>query len=121
MDTDLRYIFNNEANNFEFGDVFQYNFSFQKRVLPFTLPDEGVYNQFNVLLELNGIYQNKSELMGVSQLSSGGHTLFLSPGLQYVKQRIVYEASFQYPIIQDLNGTQLETDYRLALSLRYQF
>ncbi len=121
VDTDLRYIVNNEANGFEFGDVFQYNVSFQKRILPFTLPDKGLYDQVNALIELNGLTQSKSDAFGISQLNSGGHTLFLSPGIQYVSKRIVYEASFQYPIVQDLNGTQLETDYRLALSLRYQF
>jgi len=120
VDTDLRYIINNEANGFEFGNVFQYNLSLQKRIFPFTLPD-GMYDQFNVLVEFNGIYQGKNEVLGIDQSSSGGHTLFISPGLQYVTQRIIYEASFQYPIVQNLNGAQLETDYRLALSLRVQF
>ncbi len=121
MDTDLRYIFNNEANRFEFGNVFQYNLSFQKRIFPFTLPDKGIYDQLNALLEFNGFFQEENEFLGIDQPDSGGHTLFISPGLQYVTKRIVYEASFQYPIVQDLNGTQLETDYRLALSLRFQF
>ena len=121
VDTDLRYIFNNKANGFEFGDVFQYNLSLQKRIFPFTLPDKGMYDQFNALIEFNGFFQEKNEFLGIDQPSSGGHTLFISPGLQYVTKRTIYEASFQYPIVQDLTGTQLETDYKLALSLRVIF
>ena len=121
MDVDLRYIFNQEANDFEFGDVFKYNFSYQKRIFPITLPDEGIYSQWNALIELNGNYSQRSESFGSSVSDSGGHTLFLSPGIQFVSQRAVIEASVQLPVVQDLNGNQVETDYTLVLSFRYQF
>lgn len=121
MDADLRYKFNREANQFDFGDVFQYNFAFEKRILPVTLPDKGIYSQWNALLEFNGSVAGKNESLGVNVANSGGHTLFLSPGIQYVSQRTIYEFSFQQPISQDLNGNQLETDYKLALSARIQF
>jgi len=121
FDMDLRYIFNQEANDFEFGDVFKYNFSFQKRIHPSVLPDEGIYSQWNALIELNGSYSQHSESSGSSVADSGGHTLFLSPGIQFVSQRAVVEASVQLPVVQDLNGTQVETDYTLVLSFRYQF
>jgi len=121
MDVDLRYIFNQEANDFEFGDVFKYNFSYQKRIFPITLPDEGIYSQWNALIELNGNYSQRSESFGSSVGNSGGHTLYLSPGIQFVSQRGVIEASVQLPVVQDLNGNQIEADYTLALSFRYQF
>ncbi len=121
VDMDLRYIFNNEANNFEFGDVFKYNLAYQKRIWPSILPDKGIYSQWNAVLELNGTYENKSELGGNDVANSGGNTVFLSPGIQFVSKRSIYEFSFLYPVIQDLNGNQLKTDYSLALSFRYQF
>jgi Putative MetA-pathway of phenol degradation len=121
FDMDLRYIFNNEANNFEFGNVFKYNLGYQKRIWPSILPDKGVYSQWNAVLELNGVYEKKSELGGTAVASSGGNTVYLSPGIQFVSKRAVYEFSFLYPIIQELNGSQLETDYSLALSFRYLF
>ncbi len=121
LDADFRYKNNREANQFDFGDVFQYNFSFQKRILPATLPDKGIYSQWNALLEFNGSVAGKNESLGVSVPNSGGHSLFLSPGIQYVSQRTVYEFSFQQPILQNLNGNQLETDYKLVLSARIQF
>ncbi len=121
FDMDLRYIFNNEANNFEFGDVFKYNLAYQKRIWPSILPDRGIYNQWNAVLELNGAFNRKSELGGSAVASSGGNTVYLSPGIQFVTKRSVYELSFLYPVIQDLNGSQLEADYSLALSFRYNF
>ena len=121
FDMDLRYIFNNEANNFEFGDVFKYNLAFQKRIWPSILPDKGIYSQWNAVLELNGVLERKSELRGNDVASSGGNTIYLSPGIQFVSKRSVYEFSFLYPVVQDLNGNQLETDYSLALSYRYNF
>lgn len=121
MDVDLRYIFNQEANDFEFGDVFKYNVAYQKRIWPSALPDLGIYSQLNAVLELNGLYARKSQLGGTGVAGSGGNTVYLSPGIQFVSKRSVYEFSFLYPVIQDLNGTQLETDYSVALSFRYLF
>jgi len=121
FDMDLRYIFNNEANDFEFGDIFKYNLAFQKRVWPSILPDKGVYSQWNAVLELNGVLERKSELGGNSVAGSGGNTLYLSPGVQFVTKRSVFEFSFLYPVVQNLNGNQIETDYSLVLSYRYNF
>ena len=80
-----------------------------------------MYSQWNALLELNGSSSERNESLGAVVSNSGGHTLFLSPGVQFVSQRTVYEFSYQHPVIQDLNGNQLETDYKLALSARVQF
>ncbi len=121
LDADLRYIFNQEANDFEFGDIFKYNLAYQKRIFPFILPDKGIYSQWNAVLEFNGQVEQRNELGGSEVFASGGHTLFLSPGIQFVSKRMVYEFSFQYPILQELHGNQLETDYNLALSFRYIF
>lgn len=121
IDADLRYIFNQEANDFEFGDIFKYNFAYQKRIWPSILPDKGIYSQWNAVLELNGMLERKSESRGSEVASSGGNTIFLSPGIQFVSKRSVYEFSFLYPVVQNLNGSQLETDYSLALSYRYIF
>ncbi len=119
LDADLRYIFNREANDFEFCDVFKYNLAYQRRVWPSILPDKEIYSQWNAVLELNGVYEERAESQGNDVANSGGHTLYLSPGIQFVSKRMVYEFSFQYPIVQELNGLQLEADYLLVLSFRY--
>jgi len=55
-DVNFKYKFNQEANNFKFGDEFNYNFAYQKRFLPWMLPERGLYDQWNAVLEFNGIY-----------------------------------------------------------------
>ena len=120
-DVDFKYKFNQEANNFKFGDELNYDFAYQKRFWPWVLPERGLYDQWNAVLEFNGIYTAKNKLAGNDVFASGGNTLFLSPGIQFASQRMVYEFSYQYPMLQDLHGDQVEIDYKLAFSLRYTF
>ena len=98
-----------------------YDFAYQKRFWPWVLPERGLYDQWNAVLEFNGIYTAKNKLAGNDVFASGGNTLFLSPGIQFASQRMVYEFSYQYPMLQDLHGDQVEIDYKLAFSLRYTF
>ncbi|RMF60289.1 MAG: transporter, partial [Calditrichaeota bacterium] len=45
--------------------------------------------------------------------------IFLSPGLQYVGgRRWLIEASVQFPIVNEPNGTQLGTDWTVSLGTR---
>jgi len=120
-DTNLTYQWNNEANDFEFGDVFKYTLAYQKGVLPWVLPEEGMYQQLNLVLELNGEWQQKHEDQSGTVADSGGHTIYVSPGLQMASKRWVAEASIQLPVYQDLNGSQVETDYTVVASLRFTF
>lgn len=120
-DANLTYQWNNKANDFEFGDVLNYTVAYQKRVLPWVLPEEGVYQQLNLVLELNGEWQQKHEDQNGTVADSGGHTIYVSPGLQLVSKRFVAETSIQLPVVQDLNGSQVETDYTVIASLRFTF
>lgn len=120
-DFDLGYKFNTSANGFRFGDTFTHNAAFQYRLAPRTLPDAGVPAFVYGVLELNGIWSQRSEQNGGKIGDSGGYTLFVSPGLQYVTQRWVAEVSVQVPLIQELNGGQLRTDYVFSAGFRVQF
>lgn len=120
-DFDLGYKFNTSANGFRFGETLTHNAAFEYRLSPQTLPDVGVPSFVNGVLELNGIWAQRDEQGGGKIGDSGGYTLFLSPGLQYVTQRWVAEISVQLPVIQQLNGRQLKTDYILNAGFRAQF
>lgn len=120
-DFDLGYKFNTRANGFRFGDTFTHNAAFQYRLAPRTLPEAGVPSFVNGMLELNGNWAQRNKQDGGKIGDSGGYTLFLSPGLQYVTQRWVAEVSVQVPLIQELNGGQLKTDYVLSAGFRVQF
>lgn len=120
-DFDLGYKFNTSAHGFRFGDTFTHNAAFEYRLWPGALLDAGVPSFVNGVLELNGIWAQRSEQNGGKIGDSGGYTLFVSPGLQYVTQRWVAEISVQLPVVQQLNGQQLKTDYILNAGFRIQF
>jgi len=58
---------------------------------------------------------------GSTLRESGGHVLFLSPGVQVAALRWIVEASVQIPVAQDLNGPQTEADFVGVLSVRIPF
>ena len=120
-DFDLSYKINTKANGFRFGDTLAHDAAFEYRLSPQTLPEQGVPSFIYGVLELNGRWAERSELHGAKVGDSGGYTLFISPGLQYVTQRWVAEISVQWPLIQDLNGNQVKTDYVLSAGFRIRY
>lgn len=119
LNADLVYTLKTEAKGFEFGDTLNYDLAFGYRLIPAvyrTYPAK----QLNLYLELNGSYSMKNESGGVTLDDSGGHTLFLSPGIQFIPWRtFLVEASLQIPVWEDLNGVQPETDYAFLLGFRW--
>ena len=120
IDSSLSYKLNTEANDFEFGDEARFDFSYQKRLRPRELSG-GVPAFVYGILESNLIWQDRSEVAGIDDLDSGGTTWYLAPGLRYVRKRFVLEGAVQIPVLQDLNGAALETDFIGTLSVRANF
>ena len=120
-DFELGYKFNTSANGFRFGDTLSHNAAFEYRLWPGAVPDMGVPSFVYGVLELNGIWAQRSEQNGSKIGDSGGYTLFVSPGLQYVRQRWLAEMSVQLPVMQELKGRQLKTDHVLNAGFRVQF
>lgn len=120
-DFDVVYKINTEANDVRFGNTLAHDAAFQYRLLPWTLPEQGVPHFVYGVLELNAIWAERSELGGREIGASGGYTLFVSPGLQYVARRWIAEISVQLPVVQELNGGQLKTDFILTGGFRIQF
>ena len=120
-DFDLGYKFNTTANDFRFGDTLTHNAAFQYRLAPQALPDTGVPAFVYGVLELNGTWAQRSEQNGSKIDDSGGYTLFVSPGLQFVTENWVAELSVQWPVMQRLNGRQLEAEYSLNAGFRVLF
>jgi len=112
------YNVNTSRDSLDFGNSFTYNLALGYRLLPAvyeTYPSP----QINGYLELNGTTVAKSEVNGAKDDNSGGTTLFLSPGLQYVGGRgWLVETSFQYPFVNEPNGTQLAVDWTLSFGAR---
>ncbi len=112
------YNLNTSHNQVDFGNSFAYNLAFGYRLLPAvyeTYPSP----QLNGFLEINGTSAAKSDVNGVTNENSGGTTIFLSPGLQYIGgRRWLVEASLQIPVVNEPNGTQLATDWTISIGTR---
>lgn len=120
IDSQLSYKANGEANGFRFGNVTELDASFQYRLWPQTLGG-GVPAFLYGVLEANLVRAGKNRNGGVDDPNSGGTTLFLSPGLQYVTQKWILEAGVQLPVMQNLNGTALKNNYILHTGFRINF
>lgn len=89
------------------SDNFAYNFSVGVPLLPHKYPQK----QLNTFLEFNGNHVFDPKV----------HTLFISPGLQFIPgRRILFETSFQLPMVQE-NITTNKTDYMVLLGTRFLF
>lgn len=120
IDTQASFQANTRANNFEFGDIAKLDGSFQYRLWPQEL-GSGVPGFLYGVLESNLIYQEKNQVSGMNDPNSGGLTLFIAPGLQYVTRRWILESVVQVPLVQDLNGNALEKDYIFRAGFRVNF
>ncbi len=120
IDGQLSYKANREANGLLAGDVAELDGSLQYRLWPGSL-GSGVPAFLYGVLEANLIHSAKDDSGGTADPNSGGTTLFLSPGVQYVTRRWIVEAGVQVPVIQHLNGTALKNNYVLSTGVRINF
>jgi len=120
VDAQLTYTAKSEANGFEGGDEVRLDGSLQYRLLPRAL-GRGTPDFLYAVLEANVLHGSKNRVFGSRDPNSGGTSIFLSPGLQYVTHRYILESSVQLPVSQDLNGGALENDYVARLGLRWNF
>jgi hypothetical protein len=76
----------------------------------------------DLVLEVNGNWQDKERVAGVRDDSSGGTVLYLSPGA-----RVTYDSRYSgsvsvgVPIYQQWNGSQSKVDYRVIAALSVAF
>ena len=112
------YNLNTSEGQLDFGNSYSYNLALSYRLIP-TVYETYPSPQLNASLEINGTTANNNNVNGQKVDNSGGTTVFLSPGLQYIGGRSwLVEATFQYPVINDPNGTQLATDWTVSLGTR---
>ncbi len=112
------YRLNTVKGNLNYGNAFGYNLAFGYRFLP-TIYNTYPSPQLNGFLEINGWTNQKNELNQRKVNDSGGTTIFISPGLQYIGGRKwLLEVSLQLPFINKLNGTQLRIDWTFTIGTR---
>jgi hypothetical protein len=120
LHSQLTYQAKTAANNFEAGDVSRLDVSWQRRVWPTVLKPTSNAFVYGVL-EANIIHRQKSTVSGQVNNDSGGTTVFITPGIQYVSKKLILEAAVQIPVYQGLNGTALENDYIFRTGFRVNY
>ncbi len=120
FDGQVSYRDNREANAFEAGDETRFDLSSQVRLWPRQLAG-GVPGLLYGVLELNLLHQGRDRLAGLHDIDSGGDSVALSPGVQYVTRRWVFEALVQIPLSQRLHGAALRSDPTVTAGLRFVF
>lgn len=100
------------------GDRFSYDVALGYRVAPATyrtLRDRTLA----AYLEFTGSVEQPATQGGDPLSDTGGHTLFLAPGLQFLPlQNWALEASVQVPVVRAVRGTQLAPTWSLAVGAR---
>lgn len=114
------YTANSEANEFEAGDTLAFDTSLQYRVWPKSLSADTKGFLFGVI-EGNVTWQDDARFSGARARQSGGTSLSLSPGLQYVTQRWIVDAAVTVPIVNDFSSDRVRPDYSALTSLRFNF
>ncbi len=120
IDSQLSYNRKGNANNFGAGNEARADISFQYRLSPFELSSD-THSFLYGVLEANLIDQKHDQISGIDDPDSGGTTLYLTPGIQYVTIKYILEAAIQIPVVQNLNGSALETDYIFTTGFRINF
>jgi hypothetical protein len=104
----------------QFGDSINYDVTAKYRVSPAELGASPV--QWFVSFGVNGEWRDREHENGVVVADSGGHVVYLTPGLQaIVNGKWIFEATFQSAVHHDLDGTQLGEAYKVAGSITYLF
>lgn len=120
VDAQFSYAVKTQAKQFNAGNEARLDGSFQYRLFPREL-STGVPAYVYAVLETNVIYRDNNTFLGQTDPNSGGTTLFLAPGIQYVTQRYILEAAVQIPVVQNLHGNAVENDYVARFGFRWNF
>ncbi len=124
--TSAVYTFVNEGSQkTDLGDIISYNSSLSYRLGDslFASSSDGSPGgaSMDLILELNGEFRDKEESDGKDNDNSGGNLLYISPGVRLTGGGLSASVSAGFPISTDLNGDQVEPDYRIigVLSLLF--
>jgi hypothetical protein len=118
FDTSVQYTYRTEADDFRLGDRVDAGLALAYR---FT-EDIHTFPQFSAFAEANVRYLFKSEENGERDPNTGGTVLFLTPGFRVsFCPNFSFTVSSPLPVVQDLNGEQLETSFKVNGALTLTF
>ena len=106
----------------DLGDRVHYNVAASYRIMGSTPhPHEGVtprgHNHggaIDLVLELNGEWHDYQETDGEEDRNSGGHTLYIAPGVRISEGPWSGFVSVGIPLVDEVNGIQSDPDFRVV-------
>jgi hypothetical protein len=118
LDASIQYTHRGEAHHYRLGNRLDAGVAISWRVIG----EPRRYPQFNLQAEANVRAVQKSKAFGERDPDTGGAVLFLSPGLRMrFHENAAWSFGVQLPVAQDLNGNQVETDFRVTSSVNIAF
>ncbi|MCF6158823.1 MAG: transporter [wastewater metagenome] len=118
LDTNIQYIFRTEGSrDFKVGDRMDWNLAMAYQIIP-----RNTYPNIAPVGEINVRYLFRDEENGRDEPNSGGTTVFLSPGIRLgITPHLNAGALVSFPVFQNLLGEQLETDFKVTVTVGYNF
>lgn len=118
LDSSVSYVLRTEAHDFQVGDRLDADLAVSWRLTD----DIGRFPNISVFGELAFVSLTKDEDGGVANPNSGGNTLYLGPGVRArLNATTALTISPQFPVWQDLDGDQVETNFKLSAVLSFSF
>ena len=77
--------------------------------------------KLDLVLEMNGEWHAKQQMLGVTDLNSGGNTIYVAPGLRLSQDKWSAFVSVGIPVVKDTNGQQPEPDLRIRSGIAVAF
>lgn len=113
------------AQHTDLGDVLSYNLATSYRLggeRPANPYDLTQPHAWDLILELNGEHRDRERTHGEREENTGGNIVYLAPGVRYLnKTGWGLALSLGVPVVENLNGTQADPDYRVLSSLNAAF
>lgn len=118
FDASAQYTLRTEADHFKVGDRIDGGVAFAYRFIE----DIQKFPQVSAFAEANVRHLMKSEEDGARDPNTGGTALFLTPGVRVgFNRNASFTLAAPLPVLQELNGTQLETSFKLTAGLTFAF
>jgi hypothetical protein len=114
LDASGIYTLRTEHDGFEVGDRADLGLALAYRLSE----DVQAPHDWSLFGELNGIWLDEDEEDGAANESSGGETLYLTLGVRdRIDEHWAISLAPAVPILQDVNGAQVESEWRVGLAL----
>jgi len=118
VDASAIYTFRTDHNDFKVGDRLDLGLALAYRLTE-SIKD---FPNVSVFGEALGVWLGKDRDGDEFNPNSGGSTMYLSPGVRVRwNEHVALTLASAFPVVQELNGDQVETRFKLALTLSFTF